>query len=396
MSNVISKIKPKYIVLFLLLQVTLSSYAENIYIPSSLGAIYETPIVPFTITGEVSSSGNLYPDSFLFGFTTTTTYFCGPIFPINTTILSNGQLGLDSYSVNSDFYLIPNLYGTYSFFKPNEDTPTTYYYEFKNNNIVVTDDNGNEVPTTKEKTLLCGVVFPTGGEKLKPNSQVSLTIQGTWILWRETMRSSATKFDGNNMGKYFYALLLKDNKRTGNILTVSNSFLPFRNDTFRISNIDCKLVMPSSMDFGNVSIMNTGANKLIATESMPFSVSCQQDTNLAINSNIFISFSTNSRYIDNAHPNRLLLTQINNDKPVSVVGEWSNNGVSKQPNCDNIITDSTILFNGQKSYSVGSLLSSEQNKTFDLSIDWGLCTQRNNSSSKGYYSGYTTVNVLIK
>ncbi len=395
MSNVISKLKPKYIVLFLLLQVTLSSYAENIYIPNTLGAVYETPITPITITGKVSSSGYMYSDQYLFGFTAKISYFCGPDTPSDTTILSNGQLGLDSYSSNSDFYLIPNLYGTYSFFKPNEDTPTTYYYEFKNNNIVVTDDNGNEVPNSKKNTHLCGVVFPTSGYKLKPNSQVSLTVQGTWILWRETMKSSAKKFDGDRMGKFFYALLFKDDQLGSIRLSASESFLPFRNDTFRISNIDCNLVMPSSIDFGNVSIRNTEANKLIATESMPFSVSCQQDPNLAINSNIFISFSANSQYLDNEHPNRLLLIR-SNDKPVSVVGEWSNNGVSKQPNCDNTITDSTILFNGRKSYSVGSLLSSEQNKTFDLSIDWGLCTQRNKSLSEGYFSGYTTVNLLIK
>ncbi|HCT9183052.1 TPA: hypothetical protein OUB89_001354 [Proteus mirabilis] len=396
MSNVISKLKPKYIVLFLLLQVTLSSHAENIYIPSTLGAVYETPITPITLTGKVSSSGYMYSDKYSFGFTTEISYFCGAVLSSSTTtILSNGQLGLNSYSVNSDFYLIPNLYGTYSFFKPNEDTITTYSYEFKNNNIVVTDDNGNEVPTNKNNTHFCGIVFPTAGKQLKPNSQVSLTVQGTWILWRETMKSSAKKFDGSEMGKFFQALLLKDNEITPKKLSASESLLPFRNDTFRISNIDCNLVMPSSIDFGNVSIRNTDANQLIATESMPFSVSCQQDPNLTINSNIFISFSANSQYLDNEHPNRLLLKR-SNDKPVSVVGEWSNNGVSKQPNCDNTITDSTILFNGRKSYSVGSLLSSEQNKTFDLSIDWGLCTQYNKSLSESYFSGYTTVNLLIK
>ncbi|ENT8826494.1 hypothetical protein [Proteus mirabilis] len=396
MSNVISKLKPKYIVLFLLLQVTLSSHAENIYIPSTLGAVYETPITPITLTGKVSSSGYMYSDKYSFGFTTEISYFCGAVLSSSTTtILSNGQLGLNSYSVNSDFYLIPNLYGTYSFFKPNEDTITTYSYEFKNNNIVVTDDNGNEVPTNKNNTHFCGIVFPTAGKQLKPNSQVSLTVQGTWILWRETMKSSAKKFDGSEMGKFFQALLLKDDEITPKKLSASESLLPFRNDTFRISNIDCNLVMPSSIDFGNVSIRNTDANQLIATESMPFSVSCQQDPNLTINSNIFISFSANSQYLDNEHPNRLLLKR-SNDKPVSVVGEWSNNGVSKQPNCDNTITDSTILFNGRKSYSVGSLLSSEQNKTFDLSIDWGLCTQYNKSLSESYFSGYTTVNLLIK
>ncbi|HIE4217608.1 TPA: hypothetical protein ACXM5D_003186 [Proteus mirabilis] len=395
MSNVISKLKPKYIVLFLLLQVTLSSYAENIYIPNTLGAVYETPIIPITITGKVSSSGYIYSNTDSFGFTSHVSYFCGPNLPNNTTMLSNGQLGLDSYSANSDFYLIPYLYGTYSFFKPNEDTITTYSYEFKNNMIVVTDDNGNEVPTNKKNPRFCGVVFPTSGKQLKPNSQVSLTVQGTWILWRETMKSSAKKFDGSEMGKFFQALLFKDDQVSAVKLSGSESLLPFRNDTFRISNINCNLVMPSSIDFGNVSIRNTEANKLIATESMPFSVSCQQDPNLAINSNIFISFSANSQYLDNEHPNRLLLIR-SNDKPVSVVGEWSNNGVSKQPNCDNTITDSTILFNGRKSYSVGSLLSSEQNKTFDLSIDWGLCTQHNKSLSESYFSGYTTVNLLIK
>ncbi|MCL8627581.1 hypothetical protein NAB41_08965 [Proteus mirabilis] len=321
MSNVISKLKPKYIVLFLLLQVTLSSHAENIYIPSTLGAVYETPITPITLTGKVSSSGYMYSDKYSFGFTTEISYFCGAVLSSSTTtILSNGQLGLNSYSVNSDFYLIPNLYGTYSFFKPNEDTITTYSYEFKNNNIVVTDDNGNEVPTNKNNTHFCGIVFPTAGKQLKPNSQVSLTVQGTWILWRETMKSSAKKFDGSEMGKFFQALLLKDDEITPKKLSASESLLPFRNDTFRISNIDCNLVMPSSIDFGNVSIRNTDANQLIATESMPFSVSCQQDPNLTINSNIFISFSANSQYLDNEHPNRLLLKR-SNDKPVSVVGE---------------------------------------------------------------------------
>lgn len=394
MSNVISKLEPKYIVLFFLLQIAFSSYAETIYIPATTGEIYETPIIPFTITGNASSGYN-YKMVPSFGFSVSNSYFCPPYQPENTVTLSDGRLALTSYSTNSDFYLIPSLYGTYSFFKTNEDTQTTYTYELKDGFFTVMDENGNEI-SQKNNAWLCGITFPNNGYNLKPNSKITMTVQGTWTLWRHSLSSSSTQFNGNSMGRFFYALLFKENSVSSTKLTMSDSFLPFRNDIFKVSNIDCNLVMPTSIEFGSVSIKNTSANKLVATENMPFSVSCEQDPNLYINSNIFISFSTNSRYLNSQQPNRLLLKRTEDDKPVSVVGEWSNNGESKQPSCDNTITDSTILFNGQKTYSVGSLLSSEQNKTFDLSIVWGLCTQNNNSYSTGPYSGYTTVNVLIK
>lgn len=394
MSNVISKLKPKYIVLFFLLQLSFSSYAETIYIPATTGEVYEAPIIPFTITGNASSgyNYNMVPS---FGFSLSNTSFCPSNQPANTVILSDGRLALTSYSANSDFYLIPNLYGTYNFFKVNEDTPTTYTYEIKGRFLTVMDENGNEI-SQRSDTWLCGIIFPNSGDNLKPNSKITMTVQGTWILWRHSLSSSSTQFSGSSMGRFFYALLFKDNYPISSKLTISDSFLPFRNDIFKVSNIDCNLIMPTSIEFGSVSIKNTSANKLVATENMPFSVSCEQDPSLYINSNIFISFSTNSRYLNSQQPNRLLLKRAENDKPVSVVGEWSNNGEPKQPSCNNTITDSTILFNGQKTYRVGSLLSSEQNKTFDLSIVWGLCTQDNNSYSNGRYSGYTTVNVLVK
>lgn len=184
----------------------------------------------------------------------------------------------------------------------------------------------------------------------KPDSIITSTISGTWVIVGDGSQINATLVGYGN-----YVPLTVNGR-------MSDIALPII-DSVRITSLLCSVATTTTINFGNVQ-RNTQSGAELAKLIYPLTTSCTQDAASAVNANINVQFRAISGLYGSA-PTRLALTQGGG----YITGEIDN-GVTGSGVCtgaSGIPFDNTQL-------KVGSITSAQTSQTTSNQVTWRLCS----------------------